>query len=391
MRPVSRLCRPHRCLPGVLLLTGSLLLAQPALANRCEEPTRIGPRSTDVISAIGSVANGVIDQAIAAAATEPDLLEAVALLQENQFNMLHPDAPEDYRQTAYYSTRCADRGRYQALEDAIAQRVLGARERYRQQGWYLGASQPLLTPGRTAEQKPGLLDLLLLANRYDEFETEARRFLTKAIGDGEAAGYFEAIGNMASKRQRWLQQWRNDYAAPYAEGGVGLLATELKGLETLDRIPERLEPLREPHIDHWLSAEADSYAKLRASLPEKQRLFDLNLGAQTSVEQLRIALGIAREEDRERIITRARSRGEDLLTRSRPALAVDYFELAGDTQRAARAQQAADDAAEARVAEVTRAAESLKGEVMKTEAEKASFEAETDALADELGIDLDDF
>jgi hypothetical protein len=383
-----------RPLPQTLacLLALLTLVSGPALANRCLEPTRIGPRSGDVIAPIGTVANDVIDQALAAAQAEQDLLRALATLQNSQFSMLHPDAPEGARQTAYFTVRCASADRYEALDEAMARRVQAVQDEYRRQGWYLGGNQLLPNfKGEYADGKPGLLNLLLIANRFEAFEQEAAQFLDRAIGDAMANEYFETINHIASVRRRELERWQSDYASEYARGGVGLLPRERDGITTLAGIEDRLAVRRDKHVTHWLDKEAEQFEKLLADAEAPRRLLAINLQSGIGADQLELALGLAREQDKARIIDRARARGERLARQERHDLAVPYFQLAGDKQRLAAAQAAADASAAQRTENVRAAAEAAMGDIIKSDDEKAAFEDETDALADELGIDLDDF
>lgn len=384
---MSTLSRTLGCLIGL-----AAFLSDTALANRCLEPVRIGPRSGDVIAPIGTVANGVIDRTLAEAQGEPDLLRAVAALQKSQFSMLHPDAPEGYRQTAYFNMRCAAADRYEALDDAIAKRVLAVRDQYRQQGWYLGGSQLLPnSKGEYPAGKPGLLNLLLIANRFDDFEAEAERFLDKAVGDAMANEYFETVNQTASIRRRELERWQSDYASSYAAGSVGLLPREQAGIAALTNIEGRLAVLRDKHVAYWLDKESAQFKDLLAATKTPRPLLEIPMQSGIGADQLQLALGIARDSDRDKVLGRARARGETLSQRDRPDLAVRYFELAGDQRRAAQAQTAADALAEQRVEGMRAAAEAAMGEIVKSDEEKAAFEDETDALADELGIDLDDF
>jgi hypothetical protein len=374
------------------LLAASLLPAL-AIANQCTEPLRYGPATGDTVRPIAGLANGIIDTDLAAASRATDPLLAIATLQRHLFDMAHPELPEEAPTTGFYRVRCADPDRYEQLNGAIGKLVQSNRKAYRNRAWFIGGGYGVLDPEAPNAQKPGLLNLLLMANLYEDFEQEARDFLTAAIGDAEADKHFDTLAQLAASRLRYLSRWDMDYRSDYAQGGVGLLPAERSGLRALQDIEDRLAPLRDLHVKHWLGKEDATFERILASAPNPAALINLQLGADTATatEQLRLARSVARSKDVARINQRAVARGDGLMKRERFTEAAEYYDFAGAKPQLARARAQEETRGEARIEKFTRGFEKQRDEMMKTADEREAFESDTDALADELGIDLDDF
>lgn len=373
------------------MLLAATVLPAPAIANQCTEPLRYGPRSGDTVRPIAGLANGIIDADLAAASAATDPLQAIAALQKHQFDMAHPELPKDAPTTVFYRVRCAAPDRYEQLNDAIAKRVQANRKGYRDRAWFVGGGYGVLNPENPNTERPGLLNLLLMANLYEDFEQEARDFLTAAIGDAEADNHFDSLAQLAASRQRYLSRWDKDYSSDYAQGGVGLLPAERSGLSVLPGIAERLAPLRDLHVEHWLGKEDATFERLLATATNPAALINLQLGTATATEQLRLARSVARSKDVARINERAIVRGDTLMKRERFREAAEYYDFADAKPQLARARAQEEARGEARIEKLTRSFEKQRDDMIKTAEEQEAFESDTDALADELGIDLDDF
>lgn len=374
----------------LLLAAGCLLPTFVHAANRCTDTVRTGSAATDRLPPLANIAGGVIEENLVEAKSR-DLIQAIATLQQNQFSMVHPQASQAQRQYAFFQVRCASEDSYRALNDQIRARVRAAQSQYRKQRWFIGTPMDLISM-HAQDPAPGLLNLLVMANLYDEFEQEAVQFLNAAVGDNEAAAHFKSVNRIAESRRRFLTEWDERYTnTSYGAAGIGLLAEERAGLTKLENLEARLEPLREAHIEFWLQSEQQSFAELLAR--PSNDLLDLQgtMQADTAVEQLRLALNIARPAAKEPITTLAHERGQTLVDAERFTEAADYFKLAGADAEADRAIAANNARLDARSAALTKSATELRDTMMKSDAERESFEDETDALADELGIDLDDF
>ena len=379
----------------VLLACCALHPAAVFAANACTEPLQTGSRATDRLPPMASVADAVLDQNLARSKRTEDLAKAIAILQRNQFAMTHPQATGSQRIAAFVQVRCGSAAKYRALNSQIEQRVRAAQQLYRQQRWFISPDHNQLTlqafeNPEVVNPSPGLLNLMLMANLYDAFETEAKDFLKAAVGDDQASAHFTAINRMIQKRLRFLNDWDQRYTGS-GQGGVGLLPQEQAGFSKLKDLPQRLEPLRDAHVAHWIEREQETFTSLMAQPADK--LLNLAAAAQqaTAVQQLQLALTIARPDAKGAITALALRRGQTLSDAEHFDAAADYFKLAGADAKAKQATAANNVRAERRAERLQQSASELRDSLFKSDAERERFESDTDALADELGIDLDDF
>ncbi|MEM6710297.1 MAG: hypothetical protein AAF648_16065 [Pseudomonadota bacterium] len=362
-----------------------------ALAVGCTDrlPGRIIGRE-GTLEPVATYADELIAGSLAAAAPLKDPLAAIYRLQEYLYSLRHPEIDKS---RGVFRLRCAGRSKYDRLQSAIDTRIDQLTETYRSNQWFIGNGDvSTLRDPATARTQPGLLELLLMTDRYDDFEREATAFLTSdaALNDRTAPKLFERIEIMIQHRQRELAGYRENYET-LGQSLVGLTTRESQGITRLPGLAERISALRTQHVAHWLSKEAESFEVVRAAAPRSTALFDLGLELETARTQLRNAMRVAGTEDDARLKALARDRANALLTLERPGDAAEYFELAGLREQAEQAQADAQNRAERQSERLQQAAEETLLELQKTDAERAAFNQETDALADELGIDLDDF
>lgn len=373
-----------------LLVVPLLLLAAPAAANRCTEPVRVGPRPADLLPPLASFADDLLQADLSAARNIQNPIAAIARLQQNEFDMHHPQAAPN-NPAAYFRMRCAPRERYTAVQDAIRRRVDELAPGYRQQRQFLGSANPRIRSDNPDQASPGLLNLLLLSNQYDTFTGEAQSFLRSAIGDSEAARHFSAVAAIAQNRLDYLGRWEEAYASEYATGSLGLLPAEVAGLTALKNFQSHIDPLRAEHVAHWLQQEAASYQKLLNEQHDPANLMQLSFALRTAISQLELAQKIALPDQRPAIDQLAVERGDALMQLERFQAAVQYYDVADAQPQRQQAQARLDAIGQQRVARVREQAERDILNMRKSADETRAFEEETDALAEELGVDLDDF
>ncbi len=373
---------------GLPIALSAALLASTVQANDCFSRGYINASSR--VPAPVQYADELLQASLAAARQESDAVAAIAKLQEYQFGMWHPDIPRG-NPTGYYRVRCGNAALYSELNDAIAQRVEQLKASYRANRQLLGQPQQRTQANGTVGTGAGLLNLLLIANQHEQFEQEAARFLRKAIGDSEARKYFGVVYQIAGARQDHIRSLQEAYSSTYAKPVANLLPVELKALTALQGLPARLDPIRAEHVAYWLAKEEVSYNKILAQAPVKDALLGLTFELGTANSQLELALGIALPKDQDKIRQHAIKRGDALVALDRHEEASTYYDIAGATEKLRQTQQVVAAANQQRLERMRKQSTIDIEKMKKTSEQRASFEEETDSLAEELGIDLDDF
>ena len=163
----------------------------------------------------------------------------------------------------------------------------------------------------------------------------------------------------------------------------------------LPAIAKAIDAVRAEHVAHWLEVEKPRFAKLRKELnsntAQQAALLQIDTQTPIALAALEQARDVALPEDRSRIYARATQRGETLEAEGHIRAAEQFYRFAQLDARADALAQQADAEQERRSDEVIAELEKAKDQFLKTDAEQAEYEEGTDALADELGIDLDDF
>ena len=367
-----------------------LTASNSVLAADCRAPGRFGPGSEAIVPPLVRFADEILREDIAAARAMTDPIAAIARLQTNQFAMRHPRIAAD-NYLGWYRARCGKVWLYVELDSAIAARVQALREGYRERQQVLGDPEQRFQTNRSATEGSGLLDLLLAANLYDDFEAEAAAFLRRAIGDAQARQHFKTVTALATHRLQYLQELREAYGADYTVSITGLLPTETEAFTALPDLAARLDPIRAEHVRYWLNREAESFAVLLKNVPPPNALVTLPFDLGTATGQLELALQIAQPTDEAGVRALAERRGDELGGRGRHAEAAEYYDLAGADTKALQSRQLVERSLQNRASELAKTVDPTLDALRKSPAERESFESETDALAEELGVDLESF
>jgi hypothetical protein len=362
-----------------VILLSVVPLAAPAEYDVCRDPVlKYGASdSRETVSPMIDVAQRILEEDLAAGRAAQDPSTAVAHFVEHYFYMGHPEAvaPASY-------SRCAPAQMYQELSEAVGDVVDSVRDEYRRKHWYIG----------TKESK-GLLDMMLLANRYDEFEAEAVRFLRNAKDDPNAAKLFEQTIGLGTQRARELEQFQNalDSRSTTLTGGLGLFDFELSGLDKLSGLANRLNAYRDEHVEYWLNKETQSFAAVKRNPPHASAVIAVVPETAVAMTQLEQAHKVARTDARAPVLAIGEARGDWLFGEQRYSEAKRYFEFAGATGKQTKAAKLSEEKiAELSDQTINKVQEQMKG-MIKSKEQKEAFESDTDSLAEELGIDLDDF
>ena len=306
-----------------------------------------------------------------------DPLKAIQHFQKHNFYMKHPDlsAPSSL-------SRCAPPNMYRQLNDETAKIVNTLFQKYKSNHWFLSENEI---------KNPGLLRLLLLSNQYDTFLIEAEGFLLNAKDDAEAPHLFDRVHSLINRRLNTLLETQKNLNNVYYSHGFGLLDIETQGLEFLSQAPARIDALRQVHIDFLLGKEEKVFPKIKNNPPSENALVLFNPDAMESLIYLERAIKVSIKKQQAQIIARAEMRGDDLVSDNRHREAIPYFELAMAEEKLAKSEIIVELETNALAEKTKQEAEKEIKSVLKTEKESKKFERETDALAEELGIDLDNF
>ncbi len=375
-----------------IILVSSLALTQAAQASDCRQQGFAS--ATERVPPLANFANQMVQADIDTAAGLADPIAAIAKLQENQYTMWHPKIDRG-QPAGYYRVRCADSALYIALNDAIVKRVQTLVEPYRAKRQFLGTSRQQTQANTAVTGEAGLLNLLLLGNLNEAFEQEATTFLRNAIGDSQARGYFSEIYTIVDARLRHIEEFNGAYNAEYAKPVSQLLPIEQQATSKLAGLAGRLDPIRIEHTNFWLAKEKESYQQILAQKPMELGLLTGGMELATAREQLELAIGVALPKNQTAVRQHAEARGDSLVALNRHREATTYYKVArslpGVSDKLENAQAVIDAADQERIATIQERAKLDIESMKKTDQEKQSFEDDTDALADELGIDLDDF
>ncbi len=323
------------------------------------------------------IAPSIIQADIEAGRSENEPLKAIQRFQDNNYYMKHPDLPSPKA-----ISRCAPPSMYRQLSDETAKVVSSIFEQYKSNRWFLSENE---------FENPGLLQLLMLSNQYDAFLAEAEKFLLSAKDDSEAPQLFKHVHKLIYARQNHLMQVQKSLNNEYYSHGFGLLDIEKQGFEILSRAPAQIDALRQEHIDFLLDKENNVFSKVKNNPPPENAMVLFNPDAMESITYLERAIKVSLKEQQAPIRARAEMRGDDLVSDNRHREAISYFEVAMADEKLAKSQAIVESEANEIAEKTERDVEKQIEGMLKTEEERKEFESETDVLAEELGIDLDDF
>ena len=323
------------------------------------------------------IAPGIIQADIESGRAESDPLKAIQRFQNHNYYMKHPDLP-----VPKSISRCAPPNLYQQLSDETAKVVSSISGKYKSNRWFLSEDE---------FNNPGLFQLLLLSNQYDKFMLEAEAFLLSAKDDSEAPQLFNRVHKLISTRQGHLSQMQTNLNNEHYSHGFGLLDIERQGIEILSSAPVHIDKLRQAHIDFLLDKENKVFPKVKNNPPPKDSLVLINPDLAESLTYIDRALKIALEKSKPTIRSHAEMRGDELAAANRHQEAMPYFKTANAEKKLAKSEAIVESSFESKAEDLKQnSQEQIKG-MMKTEKETEEFENETDNLAEELGIDLDNF
>ncbi|MGI9325098.1 MAG: hypothetical protein ACR2PZ_07755 [Pseudomonadales bacterium] len=378
-----------RKLVAMILLS---CLATPAVArDYCrtpfDMPSQEGGKRVHY-PANAAVAGPILRADLAEGRSSSDPIAALRIYARNFYGLKRTDMPGN---SGWVSQRCGPAELYQELNQAAQTAVESVRKTYHDKRWFLSADQWL----QQTNQQPGLLNLLLHANLYDAFEEEALAFLRSAKNDPTAAKLFsDTLGTIQFKTWQLTDYQKR---SSHAEGTLALIPAEQTGLKRLPGIIERINAVRAEHVAYWLKLEEPRFAKLHKELntneAQKAALLPFNTSAETPIAlaALEQARDVALPENRPALFALGTKRGEVLEADGHLWSAEQYYRFAELEDRADAVEQRLNAQQEARGAKVIAELEKTKDKFLKSESERAAYEEDTDALADELGIDLDDF
>lgn len=239
----------------------------------------------------------------------------------------------------------------------------------------------------------GALSLYLISNQYDIFVDQAIAYAESELRERDIDRELNSIVQRRlydlRMKRKLSTRGRNEQ---YVNDLTPLLDSELAAFDKLSdfgaRLAAHLEPLYPGLADQWLAEEVRYHKQFLATdafFPQMA----LDAKARGSLQD-----GIDRLQDHpillERLRARANERGEAFVAAGRYEMAEGYFDVAGNENQRARAEELADRQQAERVSEVTRGVEADIRKMQKSEDEKATFEQETEDMAAELDFDLDD-
>lgn len=242
-------------------------------------------------------------------------------------------------------------------------------------------------------QESGALELLLNSNQYDRFIEQAFDYAASELSERDIHG---ALGGLVDWRLRRLEQTR-DAGAVYEQAGFDndltpLLDEELAAFDKLADFDEKLRahlaPLYPKITDHWLAEEAtnfDDAMKTDGMIPK-----GLMFGRATDALESGIERLDEHAEELGRLRTRANARGNTLMTQKQYEQAENYFAIAGNEERAAKAARLAETQHEKTIKNIEASVKAQVEKMQKSDEEKAAFQDEADEMAAEFGFDLED-
>ena len=326
---------------------------------------------------IKAVAPSILQADIDAAHNTADPQEAIQRLQKHSFFMKHPDVPG-----ATGISRCGPPAMYRQLSNETAKIVSTLSDKYRTNRWFLSESE---------HSNPGLLRLLLISNQYEKFLSEAENFLLSAKDDLEASALFDRVHRLMSSRQYNLMQMQKSMNTKEFSHGFGLIDLEKKGIEILSKSSERIDSVRQTHVNFLLEKENKTFAALKNNPPPKNSQILLHPDLAESLTYIERSLKVALDNMKAPIRSQAEMHGDELAAENRHQEAIPYFKVAMAEEKLAKSKAIEASNFEARSDRTKRESKKELKDMIKTEKETEKFKNETDSLAEELGIDLDDF
>jgi len=294
-----------------------------------------------------------------------------------------------YRGLFFGNYRCLPTSFYEDAADRVRSAATELAAQRMSRGYFLDERHEY-----GGDTRDGALWLFLVSNQYDAFTEHAFDYATSEIRERDID---HELGDMVQRRLTALDRMRQYDSTAWRDledDSTQMLDAELAAFDKLAdfdaRLRAHLAP-RYPEItDFWLAEETRHHDELVRT--GNKTMFGLEMGAGAPVVALEE--GVQRLEAHpiqvERLTTRANSRGEAFMATGQYAIARDYFEVAGNSEAFARADELATDKMDRQAREVTTALEADVEKFQKTEEEKASFEKDTDEMAREFGFDLDE-
>ncbi|MGB5721746.1 MAG: hypothetical protein WBM34_13725 [Woeseiaceae bacterium] len=295
-----------------------------------------------------------------------------------------------YQYAGFYSDarRCLPVDFYQGAADKL--RVVASRlaEQRRAKGHLL--DEPREYGG---DVQRGALRLYLASNQYELFIDRAISYAESELQQRDTDG---ALVSLAKNRLDELERTREIGAEAhyrqYVNDLTPLLDEELAAFDELagfeGQLRAHLVPLYPKVTDHWLAEEQRSFSDAIKTdgMISKGMMFD------RATDALQLGIKRLREHPVEvaRLKKRANTRGNTLMTRKQYQPAEEYFKIAGNDDRAAKAGRLAETQQYAWVEKVEASIKTDIAKMQKSDDEQAAFEEETDEMAKEFGFDLEE-
>jgi hypothetical protein len=289
---------------------------------------------------------------------------------------------------SYGPDRCAEPRLYQQAADKLRAVAIPYAKKLMAEGYYE-------TARKYDKLQGGALYLLLYSNSYDLFIEHSFAYAVSDLPERDVDTYLQGLIDW---RLQWLKQVADTSVwdqLRMVDDTAPLLDEEQAAFTRLadfsKHLRAHLKPLYPKITDHWLAEEARLHRDL---VTEEGFLINMQL---MSLAPGAISSGLNRLRKHPGEVKRLRSRGnvrgEAFMSQQKYDLARAYFKVTGNEERWTLADEQARHNEQARIQEIKSATEAYvvkMKENQKTDAEKAAFEEEADAMAEEFGFDLDD-
>jgi len=287
----------------------------------------------------------------------------------------------------YGPDRCAEPRIYQQAADKLRAVAIPYAKKLMAEGYYE-------TARKYDKLQGGALYLLLHSNSYELFIEHSFAYAVSELPERDVDAYLQGLVD-------WRLKWLRQVADTSVWGRLGLVddtapllneeqAAFTRLADFSKRLRAHLKPLYPKITDHWLAEEARLHRDLVA---EEGFLISMQL---MSLAPGAISNGLNRlgkhPGEVKRLLSRGNARGEAFMSQQKYDLARAYFKVTGNDERWVRADEQARRNEQERVKEVKSAAEAYVEKMkknQKTDAEKAAFEEEADAMAEEFGFDFE--
>ena len=309
-----------------------------------------------------------------------------------------------YKNVMFGAGRCLPTDFYQEAADKLHTVASAVAEQRRTKGYLLDES-----PNTVAIFNVVPLRLYLISNQYDLFVDHAISYaeseLLQRDIDGTLVGLVE---NRLDELKRTREMGTEAHYRQYVNDLTPLLDEELAAFDKLARFEEQLRahlaPLYPKITDHWLAEEAKNFAtaaKTDGAIPK-----GMLHGQATGALEAGIRRLARHPQQVARLKARANVRGETLMKMASAdaggealmglmmkdyyAYARDYFDIAGNQEQYAKADQLSKERQESVAKRMEVSIRTDVEKMQKSDEEQSAFQDETDEMAKEFGFDMEE-